>query len=388
MDNYLYKRISYFIIIQIVVIFCGTILLFNFAQATSGACSDHQGVKVGVSDIDGSVVCNDGWVESSVLEKDMAGFKYLPSCNGFSPNCKYLSDNYSQYWIFASKAIKNIDEMMSKIYYLKNLKNHTSRFDRNVDYRLAENILYYSKGKIQKNQIDYLCVCTVADEMLDIFSSDDYGYRVAKLSFNLAMINLDYELVMESGPNENIIKENVVDVPPTKQVSQTSGISDMVTKMNNVSNLLTAKSYEIQKETNQMQACAKKGMILLNNVCVTPQQYCKNLNTSDYKAVFDNSSLGFKCVFMAKKITESIKITPSETKKNIVVSEEPNDYIPYSGTVGSPIRLDTMYVPENNIFVSSTRTTVVSSIEKSKPSNFISIFNTIKTFFRSIFRLR
>lgn len=44
------------------------ILTSSSALATSGACSNHKGVNCGAGpDYDGSVVCNDGWRDSTVL---------------------------------------------------------------------------------------------------------------------------------------------------------------------------------------------------------------------------------------------------------------------------------------------------------------------------------
>jgi hypothetical protein len=42
------------------------------AYAISGACSGHKGVNYSAgADSDGSVICNDGWRNSSVLSQDM-----------------------------------------------------------------------------------------------------------------------------------------------------------------------------------------------------------------------------------------------------------------------------------------------------------------------------
>jgi len=58
-----------------------SISLFTFSStsfATSGACSSHDGVNCGAgSDWDGSVICNDGWRDSTVSYSDME------SCNDY-----------------------------------------------------------------------------------------------------------------------------------------------------------------------------------------------------------------------------------------------------------------------------------------------------------------
>ncbi len=72
---------------------------YNIADATSGACSWHGGVNCAAgSDWDGSVICNDGWRDSSVSYNSMVmcggGSGYYnqpPSSYPTIPNCPVMS---------------------------------------------------------------------------------------------------------------------------------------------------------------------------------------------------------------------------------------------------------------------------------------------------------
>jgi hypothetical protein len=79
----------------IVVLFLVTLIFPNHASATSGSCSSHGGVACSLrSDYDGSVICNDGWRDSSVSFSDADECKTtLPSCpspSGSKSDCGSL----------------------------------------------------------------------------------------------------------------------------------------------------------------------------------------------------------------------------------------------------------------------------------------------------------
>ena len=61
-------------IMSLVLLLC---VLFPYSVfATAGACSGHRGVDCSVIDtIDGSVICKDGWKNSSVLYSSMVSCK-------------------------------------------------------------------------------------------------------------------------------------------------------------------------------------------------------------------------------------------------------------------------------------------------------------------------
>ena len=60
------KKILYLSIIALSGLFAVPVL------ATSGACSGHSGVSCSAgADYDGSVICNDGWRDSSVAYSSM-----------------------------------------------------------------------------------------------------------------------------------------------------------------------------------------------------------------------------------------------------------------------------------------------------------------------------
>ncbi len=79
----------------IVVLFLATLIFPNHASATSGSCSHHRGVACSLgSDYDGSVICNDGWRDSTVSFSDAEECKTpLPSCplpSGSKSDCGSL----------------------------------------------------------------------------------------------------------------------------------------------------------------------------------------------------------------------------------------------------------------------------------------------------------
>ena len=79
----------------IVVLFLLTLIFPSHASATSGSCSSHGGVACSLgSDYDGSVICNDGWRDSSVSFSDSDECKTsLPSCpvpSGAKSDCGSL----------------------------------------------------------------------------------------------------------------------------------------------------------------------------------------------------------------------------------------------------------------------------------------------------------
>lgn len=63
-------------------VFALPILNINIASASSGACSYHGGVNCSAgADYDGSVICNDGWTDSSVSYSSMS------SCQSSKTSC-------------------------------------------------------------------------------------------------------------------------------------------------------------------------------------------------------------------------------------------------------------------------------------------------------------
>jgi hypothetical protein len=79
----------------IVVLFLVTLIFPSHVGATSGSCSSHGGVACSLgSDYDGSVICNDGWKDSSVSFSNADECKTsLPSCplpSGAKSDCGSL----------------------------------------------------------------------------------------------------------------------------------------------------------------------------------------------------------------------------------------------------------------------------------------------------------
>ena len=78
----------------VLTIFLLSSLSYNFAYATSGACSYHSGVNCSAgANYSGNVTCNDGWVNSSVLFSDTDECKIPPKQCTFptQPSCDLSS---------------------------------------------------------------------------------------------------------------------------------------------------------------------------------------------------------------------------------------------------------------------------------------------------------
>lgn len=71
-------------------VFASPILNINIASASSGACSYHGGVNCSVgADTDGSVICNDGWTDSSVSYSSMSECRSSSKCPMYLSQADY-----------------------------------------------------------------------------------------------------------------------------------------------------------------------------------------------------------------------------------------------------------------------------------------------------------
>lgn len=92
MKNFIKKNWSKLIILFIFIVFISS-FNFEYANATQGACSDHGGVYCSIgADYDGSVICNDGWKDSSVYYSDADECKQTSCVYPTSSGCKTESD--------------------------------------------------------------------------------------------------------------------------------------------------------------------------------------------------------------------------------------------------------------------------------------------------------
>jgi len=76
------KKLFYFVFVLFFV-------LPNISFATSGACSSHGGVNCRLESYEGKVVCNDGWVNSSVLFSENMECSELDSCPAYVSDKNY-----------------------------------------------------------------------------------------------------------------------------------------------------------------------------------------------------------------------------------------------------------------------------------------------------------
>lgn len=144
-----------------------TILFFIplIIQATSGACSGHQGVNCNAGpDWDGSVICNDNWRDSSVsyYSMKMCENTFDNSCRGYSPSCKYLN-NPNLLELKKIKAAQNIDQMLKKAEEIKS-KSATNTL---IESHIID--LNIKKGRLLGNYMDYICDCVEIDRILDLY---------------------------------------------------------------------------------------------------------------------------------------------------------------------------------------------------------------------------
>jgi hypothetical protein len=119
-------------------------ILPSISHATSGACSDHGGVNCSTGpNIDGSVVCNDGWMDSSVKYNDMDECKNINSNNCLNSNylsvienaCSGLFFNWSGYFSYtlSKNSIDNLNNCYNK-WCPKSINNCNYNFNNSIYY--------------------------------------------------------------------------------------------------------------------------------------------------------------------------------------------------------------------------------------------------------------
>lgn len=85
-------------------------LIPSFVSATQGSCSYHGGVNCSIGpDYDGSVVCNDGWRDSSVLFSNALECREVSTCPAYVSELDY-NTLMQQYDSIINQAQKNMQE--------------------------------------------------------------------------------------------------------------------------------------------------------------------------------------------------------------------------------------------------------------------------------------
>jgi hypothetical protein len=179
------------ILLTITLVFVG-IIFFNLpANATSGACSWHDGVDCNMGrQTDGTVYCNDGWKES-IVEYD-----YMVKCNPKRRTslvfdyCKDV-ENFS-YSVYRKERFDVlIHECLQKTctdsycsgykreWTLNNMKNCSLTVPEKADQETIDKCKELTKQQNKPNCLinshlnDDYCICN--DGYKDIFGDDDYS---------------------------------------------------------------------------------------------------------------------------------------------------------------------------------------------------------------------
>ncbi len=156
------------------------------AHATSGACSYHNGVNCSAGyDIDGSVICKDGWKDSSVLFDD----------NGECEN--YFGCNSTQYEEVVNKT--NFDSEKERILNLIEQKNKELSLKKSQFDSLGSSNVYFGRAALEKRQLA-VYIQGVANEIITL--QQNYNNLVSLVNSmcevygrqNLAQLRLDATL--------------------------------------------------------------------------------------------------------------------------------------------------------------------------------------------------
>jgi hypothetical protein len=261
------------------------IFLPNVSNATSGSCSSHLGVNCSYgADLDGSVVCNDGWKDSSV------GYYTTDECFDTGSQCNYpvascTEYQYSALQVEAQRAISNAKGLIGQraggvlssasTSYVAGITN-----DYNLRLQACRNAInLYSELKDKYDEC-------VSDEKLQKQQSAD----------NLQKINdLVYQAKLDSLNKQSII-------------------------LNNNSCIANYGSNSYYNEGQDSCSC-NDGYIIFNNKCTSYNEYCQfQQGENSYGNKYGcHCSNGFKldngkCVKEISISTVSYKATSSDIK--------------------------------------------------------------------------
>jgi murein L,D-transpeptidase YcbB/YkuD len=107
----------------IAIVFISLMATVPVAFATSGACSDHEGVNCMEQQANGNVICNDGWTGSAVSYDDVDECQMKPACTQAQMNS--LQQKYD---VSADLAqIANLNNQIASINSSQGTTNYTAR---------------------------------------------------------------------------------------------------------------------------------------------------------------------------------------------------------------------------------------------------------------------
>ena len=188
------KKIS--LLLAIIFLFLFSFSLFLITEATSGACSWHGGVNCSAgADWDGSVICNDGWRDSSVSYYSMVeciGYSNPPSYTPSIPNCSLNSyyDSLSDSCKCYTSYVVSGDECVSADQLCRDQYGVMAKY--NSLYNKCECFVGYVFGKdaIGRTQ----CISK------DNWCQNEYGYNSGyNILTDKCECNSGYEFTVKSG---------------------------------------------------------------------------------------------------------------------------------------------------------------------------------------------
>lgn len=128
------------------------ILYPSIVNATSGCCSHHGGVDCSKKQVNGRVICNDGWIGSSCLYSSMA------KCKGYSSNSNETASN--------NNINSDTNEAYNVLWYIlvgtafvyfcyKGFNNKVNNISQS-DARKSNSDFIKNRNKIINNSSDYI----------------------------------------------------------------------------------------------------------------------------------------------------------------------------------------------------------------------------------------
>jgi len=230
------------------------VFLPSMADATSGACSYHGGVNCSAgSDYDGSVICKDGWRDSSVKYKDANECTSIVTCEYPStPSCN-LSDILKQKEtaLCSNRALQGRSGMLGSPMGTAQQQNIKDQYDEEYSYCQRQWDLYELEKK-EFNQCSSASVIQPNNE-----SNGDLDLKL-QLIFN--------QMCAELNGSGSIYA-------PSRQIEH-DGIPCTPTK--------EEKSIECQKQDSKSFFSVSKNSCICNvgyllnknGKCVTPTDWC------------------------------------------------------------------------------------------------------------------
>jgi len=305
----------------IISLFFVSFLFPNISLAISGACSSHAGVNCSAGfDSDGSVICNDGWIDSSV------GYYSVQECNICSSylyhtGCKNKSDfnlirdKYGS--VFSGMRIEAENKCLAEI---QNYETKQVKYEQCMDLR-------EEAVRVRSNYMD-----TKLKQILEQFSTNN---TIPKCPSNSSYNNTTNNCPCDTGyiisgnscvSADNLCKSSIKDSKYNVTTRKCECGNGFVLKNNQCISYTNTSPQTPSCPTNSSytngQCTCNEGYNYFNGVCMTYGIQCKLTNggeenmigskSSDGKTINCNCVSGY--VWDGKKC--SVYVNPTETQKS------------------------------------------------------------------------